>query len=175
MLEYLEDKHNYNATCATKHNIKNHPNPAKTIHDPSKPVTFEITFSGHENIRSMHHTTIEITREPHLTPRGDCIVGVGAAVGCKDLPPALKQRIRRPGSHITLIIKVGKSEFVIRGRGHPELPLTHSNDIVIRRSDYICPRTLAVNCDKAADLLPREMVRLLCQPGTVGTFVIVAQ
>jgi len=37
-------------------------------------VRYEIEFFGHENIRSNHKKTIEITKESHLTPRGDCIV-----------------------------------------------------------------------------------------------------
>ncbi|MFB5616423.1 MAG: DUF371 domain-containing protein, partial [Nitrosopumilus sp.] len=58
------------------------------------------------------------------------------------------------------------------GKGHPDLILTHTEDIVIRKSDFICPRTLAVKCDKASDLLPRSMVSLLQDPKTVGIFTI---
>jgi hypothetical protein len=46
-------------------------------------VRFEIQFSGHENIRSNHQKTIEITKESHLTPSGDCIIGVNASSSCK--------------------------------------------------------------------------------------------
>ena len=44
---------------------------------------FEIPFFGHPNIRSLHGRTIEITREPHLTLQGDCIVGVGGRIGMR--------------------------------------------------------------------------------------------
>ena len=54
-------------------------------------MKFEIEFSGHENIRSNHQKTIEITKESHLTPRGDCIVGVNAKYSCADLPEELKK------------------------------------------------------------------------------------
>ncbi|GIS74079.1 MAG: hypothetical protein CM1200mP11_2940 [Nitrosopumilaceae archaeon] len=36
--------------------------------------------------------------------------------------------------------------------------MTHQEDIVLRKSDFTCPRTLSVKCDKASDLVPREMV-----------------
>ena len=75
-------------------------------------------------------------------------------------------------SKVTFIIKVNDHEFVINGTGHPELTLTHSEDIVLRKSDFICPRTLAIQCDKASDSLPREIVTLLQDPKTKGTFVI---
>jgi hypothetical protein len=46
------------------------------------------------------------------------------------------------------------------------------DDIVIRKSEFVCPRTLAVKCNKASDLIPREMVLLLQDPKTKGTFTI---
>lgn len=138
-------------------------------------MKFEIEFSGHENIRSNHQKTIEITKESHLTPRGDCIVGVNAKSSCADLPEELKNKLKNPDSKVIFSIKTGNEEFVIEGRGHPDLILTHNEDIVIRKSDFICPRTLAVKCDKASDLLPRSMVLLLQDPKTIGIFTIVVE
>ena len=137
-------------------------------------MRFEIEFFGHENIRSKHKKTIEITKESHLTPRGDCIIGVSANSSCADLPEQLKQKLRDPTSQITFLIKVQDKEFTVKGTGHPDLLLTHQEDIVIRKSQFICPRTLAINCDKASDLLPRDMVKLLQNPKAKGTFVIVS-
>jgi hypothetical protein len=136
-------------------------------------MKFEIEFFGHENIRSNHQKTIEITKESNLTTQGDCIVGVNATSSCADLPQELKDKLRISDSKVTFSINVGEHEFVLKGKGHPNLILTHSEDIVIRKSDFICPRTLAVNCDKASDLLPREMVTLLQDPKTKGIFTII--
>ncbi len=135
-------------------------------------MRFEIQFSGNEHIRSSHQKTIEITKDSHLTSQGNCIVGINATSSCADLPQELKEKLKVPGAKITFSIRVGKHEFTIEGKGNPDLILTHSEDIVIRKSDFICPRTLAVKCDKASDLLPREMVSLLQDPKTKGTFTI---
>ncbi|MDH3312816.1 MAG: DUF371 domain-containing protein [Nitrosopumilus sp.] len=135
-------------------------------------MKFEIQFSGHENIRSNHQKTIEITKESHLTPQGDCIVGVNATSSCSDLPLELKEKLKNPDSKIKFSIRVGDNEFFLEGKGHPELILSHTEDIVIRKSDFICPRTLAIKCDKASDLLPRDMVTLLKDPKTKGIFTI---
>ncbi|WP_428324240.1 DUF371 domain-containing protein [Nitrosopumilus sp.] len=135
-------------------------------------MRFEIEFSGHENIRSNHQKTIEITKESTLTPQGDCIVGINANYACADLPQDLKEKLKNSDSKITFSIDVGKHNFTVEGKGHPDLILTHDEDIVIRKSDFVCPRTLAVKCDKASDLLPREMVSLLQDPKTKGTFTI---
>lgn len=136
-------------------------------------MEFEIQFSGHENIRSNHQKTIEITKESHLTPSGDCVIGVNASASCADLPPSLKKKLQNPNSKVTFSIKVGKHEFNVEGRGHENLILTHLEDIVIRKSDFVCPRTLAVKCDKSSDLIPREMILLLQNPKTKGTFTII--
>ncbi len=138
-------------------------------------MKFEIEFSGHENIRSNHQKTIEITKESHLTLHGDCIVGVNAKYSCADLPEELKNKLKSRKSKVTFSIKVGNDNFVIEGKGHPDLILTHVEDIVIRKSDFICPRTLAVKCDKASDLLPRSMVTQLQNPKTIGIFTIVVE
>ena len=138
-------------------------------------MRFEIQFSGNENIRSNHQKTIEITKESHLTPQGDCIVGIDATSGCADLPQELKEKLKAPNAKVSFLIQVGRHEFVFEGRGHPELILSHLDDIVIRKSDFICPRTLAIKCDLASDSLPREMVSLLQDPKTRGTFTIIVE
>jgi len=135
-------------------------------------MRFEIQFSGHENIRSNHQKTIEITKESHLTPSGDCIIGVNASASCADLPDSIKKKLQNPNSKVNFSIKVGSHEFIVEGRGHEDLILTHHEDIVIRKSNFVCPRTLAVKCDKASDLMPREMISLLQNPNTRGTFTI---
>ena len=136
-------------------------------------MRFDIEFSGHRNIRSNHQKTIEITKESHLTVRGDCIVGVNASLSCSDLPFEIKEKLCNFDTKITIIIAVEDHEFVIRGSGHPDLTLSHTNDIVLRKSEFICPRTLAIKCDKASDLLPRKMVTLLQNPDSRGTFSII--
>lgn len=135
-------------------------------------MKFEIKFTGHENIRSNHKKTIEITKESHLTPRGDCIIGVNASYGCADLPIELKEKLKDSNSKISFFIKVLDHEFRVIGRGDKNLILSHTDDIVIRKSDFVCPRTLAIKCDKASDLIPRDMVHALQNPNTTGMLVI---
>jgi hypothetical protein len=138
-------------------------------------VRLEIQFFGHENIRSTHKKTIEITKDSNLTLRGDCIIGVNSSLGCFDLPESLKKKIQDPKTRVQFSIKVEDYEFIVEGRGHPDLTLTDKEDIVIRKSAFISPRTLAVKCDKASDLLPREMVTLLQNPKTKGIFTIIVE
>lgn len=130
-----------------------------------------LLFHGHPNIRSMHRTTIEITTKPHLSVKGDCIVGVSADSGCASLPDTIKEGLRNPDSDVLISIMVGDTRFDITGRGDARLTLTHPHDIVIRKSTFVCPRTLAVGCDMASVDMPRSMVRDL-QKGMEGTMSI---
>lgn len=135
-------------------------------------MKFQIKFDGHKNIRSLHPRTIEITKDSHLTPRGDCIVGVNASNGCKDIPSVLKKKLKDPNSKVNFSIEVNGHLFKFSGRGHKNLLLSHSSDIVLRKSNFVCPRTLAVSCDKASDSIPRKLVHLLQDPKTKGTLTI---
>ncbi|MDE1861529.1 MAG: DUF371 domain-containing protein [Thaumarchaeota archaeon] len=135
-------------------------------------MRFEIPFYGHENIRSLHTKTIEITTEPNLTVNGDCIIGVRAASGCNDLPEKMKDLLRSSKSTITCAIVVNDYSFKIKGRGNDSFTLTNPHDIVIRKSSFVCPRTLAINCDAASDMIPRQMVKTLQDADARAVFSI---
>ncbi len=128
---------------------------------------YSISFCGHHNVRATHGTTTEITTEKSLTPRGDCIVGVGASSGCAGLPADIKRALRDRNVVVRVDIVVGSRTFTINGRGDPHLTLEHPDDIVIRKSGFVCPRTLAVHCDAAANDMPRDMTECL-QKGQGG-------
>ena len=135
-------------------------------------MQFIIEFTGHENITSLHTKTIEITKESRLTRNGDCIVGVNASCGCKEIPQDMKKKLQDPKTSVKFSINVDNYRFQVRGSGHKDLILTHPDDIVLRKSTFVCPRTLAVKCDKASDSIPAEMIRLLQNPKTKGTLGI---
>ena len=123
-------------------------------------------------VRSMHPTTIELTTEEYLTENGDCIIGVGASKGCADLDGKVKELLRKEGTMVTIRLVVGKESFELRARGDPRLELSHPHDMVIRRSDFVSDRTLALGADAAARSIPRRMVSLLKDPRTTGRMEI---
>jgi len=129
-----------------------------------EPVTTVIFARGHENVQATHKTTFEITKEPILTKRGDCIIAVEATKGAANLPLKFKEKARKKGAQITITIEAGELKEVIRARGSPRLFFTHPTDLVVRKSDYVCSRTLAVRADKAADDLPRKLIEKMRDP-----------
>jgi len=114
---------------------------------------------GHENIRSTHKTTLEVTRENALTKRGDCIIAVGLTKGAADLSPAFKEAMKRDGARLTVVIEAGGMREVVRAWGSSRLSFLHPTDLVIRKSDYVCSRTLGIRADRAACDLSRSFVR----------------
>jgi uncharacterized protein len=136
---------------------------------------FDIPFYGHKNIRSLHRRTIEITTESHVSLNGDCIIGVNASCGCNDIPNRLKVLLQDPKSDVICTITVKNYSFKVKGKGNTKLTLTNPHDIVIRKSSFVCPRTLATNCDVASDSIPRHMVNLLQNSDVIGIFRIDVQ
>lgn len=130
-----------------------------------------VEFFGHPLIKATHRTTFEITKEEKLSPRGDCIIGVGANKSCIDLNDQLRRFLTNDSS-VKITLYVGKYVFEVNAMGHPSLILTDQKDIVVRKSDYICPRTLAVRSDKAAIDIPRHMVLMLKGGDTEGKMMI---
>jgi len=131
-----------------------------------------IEFFGHPSIRATHMTTFEITKEEKISLRGDCIIGVKANKSCIDINNEVKRQISQIDVPIKIAIYIDKYTFEVNAFGHPSLMLTDKRDIVIRKSDYMCPRTLAIKSDRAAIDLPRYMVSILNNMNTKGKMVI---
>jgi len=123
-----------------------------------KPIIIVIFAHGHENIQATHETTLEITKEPTLTKHGDCIIAVEATKGAADLPLEFKEATRKKDAQITITIEAGELKEIVRAKGSPRLLFTHPTDLVVRKTDYVCGRTLAIRADKAASDLSRKLV-----------------
>lgn len=123
-------------------------------------------------MRATHRSTLEFTKENHLTPRGDCIICIGADKSINDLSEGFKKALRN-GRGLLIRIKVGNLTDEIIAEGTPDLILNHPYSIVIRKSDYIDPRTLAIRSNKAARDLDRRLIELLKNPETTAVVELV--
>jgi len=138
-------------------------------------VVEKIRAYGHENVRSTHETTFEITKEKSLTERGDCIIAVRATKGAKDLDPKFREAAKRKAAQITITVEAGGGKEVVKARGTPRLLLTHPTDLVVRKSDYVCGRTVAIEADKAASDFSRDLVEKLKNPSQKVTITLTAE
>lgn len=130
-------------------------------------LTELIIAHGHKNVKATHKSTFEITKDEELSDRGDCIIAVSADKGLFDLKPEFKELLRIENARLTIVIDAGGVAEIVKAFGSPRLSLSHPTDIVVRKSDYICHRTLAVKADKAACDLSRVLVERLKNPKQV--------
>lgn len=125
----------------------------------------EVIFArGHENILATHETALEITKEPNLSKKGNCVIAVSADKALNDLSLKFKDNLRREDSKVTILIEAGQIAETVNASGDPSLILTHPSDLVVRKSSYICNRTLAVKADRASCDLSRILVEKLRNP-----------
>ena len=125
----------------------------------------EVIFArGHENVLATHKTTFEITKEALLSEKGDCIIAVSADKALADLSFKFKDWLKRENAKISILIEADNIKETVSAFGSPKLILSHPTDIVVRKSSYVCDRTLAVKADKAACDLSRKLVEKLRNP-----------
>lgn len=127
-------------------------------------VTVVFSARGHENIEATHKTTFEVTKETTLMKQGDCIIAVESTKAAADLPFEFKEAARKEGAQITVTIEAGELREIVKAKGSPQLQFMHPTDLVVRKSGYVCGRTLAIRADKAASDFSRELVEKLKDP-----------
>ncbi|WP_457751842.1 DUF371 domain-containing protein [Thermococcus sp.] len=127
---------------------------------------------GHKNVRATHRSTLEFTKENYLTPRGDCILCIEADRGLNDLSGDFKAALRA-GKRVLIRIKVGDLVDEVLAEGSPGLVLEHPHSMVVRKSEYIDARTLAIRANKAARDINRRIVELLKSPETLAEIELI--
>jgi len=125
-------------------------------------MRIEIQAKGHRNITSRHRTTLEITKDDELGPKGDCIVAVSADKGFIDLTEDQRNELRN--SRILVTFQCNGLSWSVEGVGSKGLEMGNPTEMVIRKSRYECPRTLMIRSDKASIDMPRDMVSCLKEP-----------
>ena len=127
-------------------------------------VTEFVLAQGNTNIQATHKSTIEITKDCELSRRGDCVIAVSADKALADLSSQFKENLQQENSELTMLIETGEVAEVVSAHGNPRLILSHPTDMVVRKSNYVCSRTLTIEADKAACDLSRELVQMLKNP-----------
>jgi len=101
-----------------------------------------------------------ITKEPEIGSEADCVIGVGANSSTAELPSALKNLLRQ-GCDVRIVLSADGVKETVHAKGHPNLLLNHPTDIVVRKSSFVCGRTLAISADKGAADISRKLIKKL--------------
>jgi len=123
-----------------------------------------VKAKGHANVQSTHKTTLEFTKEGTLGKNGDCIIAVAADKACTDFCEEFKDALKK-GAGLKIEIEAGGEKDTLYAKGSKGLLLDDDKETVIRKSDFISGRTLAVNADKASADLKKSLVEKLKKPG----------
>lgn len=120
-----------------------------------------IHCKGHPLVTANHPSTLEITCDRDLSLRGDCIIGVSADYGARDLPGEIRSLLCNDDARIHTTLSCDGMTVEVQARGSSALTLDHPTDMVWRKSGYVCGRTVAIHADIAARSIPREFVKSL--------------
>jgi len=138
-------------------------------------VTEDFHAYGHPNVTAKHVMTFEITKDSKLTKRGDCVIAVRATKGLADLSTELRNLCKKDESRIIVELKAAGIAEHIEGRGSSGLTLSHSSEIVGRKSTYPSDRTLMIRADKAARDINSDLVHALKSPDTKLQIRVIAE
>lgn len=126
----------------------------------------KISAYGHENILCTHNTTIELTKDDFVSKKGNCILGIKASKSCNDLNSELKNQIINAKTKIKVSIRAGSLTDCFYGVGNKNLTLLNKKDIVFRKSEFICDRTILIKCTKSSSDLNRKLINKLKSTST---------
>lgn len=127
---------------------------------------------GHVNVKATHKTTLEITKDDYLTPRGDCIIGIRTNKSASELSDQIKTMIKN-GSYVYVVLKVNDLYDIVHGYGDSKLLLENQNKIIIRKSNFISDATIMIKADKSAKDINRELISKLKNNNTELLFYII--
>ena len=129
----------------------------------------ELLARGYSNIEAKHEKTMAITCHEKVSRSGDCFIGVEASKSLADFSANFKKLASNKRANIRMEIRIEglDEEIIVDGKGHSSLSYSHSEDIVVRKSGFVCPKTVMVYADKAAGDLPKSFVKLLQKPETL--------
>ena len=81
---------------------------------------------GHPNVKATHPSTLEITKDDFLTPKGDCIIAIESDLACNDLPEDVKSLLRSDDSIVRIKLSCNNVYDEILARGSSKLSLKSS-------------------------------------------------
>ena len=109
----------------------------------------KFSCTGHANILCTHRNTLEFTKADYVTKRGDCIVGINSDFDT--------EKLKKLKGKLKITIKTKNTSDVVFADKNEEF--SHETEMVIRKTTFKDKRTFAINADKSAMQLKRELVK----------------
>ena len=126
--------------------------------------SFVFYCKGHSNILATHKSTLEFTKDETLSLKGNCIIGVSSTHSLSEFPAELRKKIKDSSTIILVKLQTGNYTDYIKGSGNSDLDLSDESAIIIRKSDFICSRTLMIKSNKAAKDIDERIIKAMRNP-----------
>jgi hypothetical protein len=95
-----------------------------------------------------------VTREAHLTKKGNCIIGISADKSCNSLSAEFKRVLTHDDAVLITSLSCDGKTIEVKSRGSSQFTFDHPTDMVWRRSSFVCGRTIGIMSDHVAATLP---------------------
>ena len=142
--------------------------------DEPEPKTEVLTARGHENVSGAHASTFEVTSDDFLTPAGDCILAIEADRVPSEFDDLFVTACQRRTATIVVTLEASGYTERVEASGHPDLTFDSDRSLVVRTSEYVDDRTVAIDADKAAGDLDRNFVSALSEGSELTVTLSVA-
>ena len=120
-----------------------------------------LTAQGHQNVSGEHASTFEVTSDEFLTPAGDCILAIEADRVPNEFDDQFVNACQRREATIQVTLEAQGHTERVEASGHPDLTFASDRSLVVRTSEYVDDRTVAIGAAKAAGDLDRALVSSL--------------
>ena len=114
-------------------------------------ISFRV--KGHPKITAEHRSTLEFTKDDHITGNGDCILGISSDHDIGNLNK-LKGRL-------IFVMSVAGIEDSFEATIPKNHKITDEKELVIRTSSFVSGRTYAIGSSKASLDIDRNLIEAL--------------
>jgi len=111
------------------------------------------TVKGHPKITAEHRSTLEFTKDDHISGNGDCILGISSDHDVGDL--------NKLNGRLIFVMGIDGIEDSFEATIPKNHKLTDEKELVMRTSSFVSGRTYAIGSSKASIDIDRNLIEAL--------------
>ncbi|MCC7572241.1 MAG: DUF371 domain-containing protein [Candidatus Methanofastidiosum sp.] len=111
------------------------------------------TVKGHPKISAEHRSTLEFTKQGHISGNGDCILGISSDHDIGDL--------NKLNGRLVFVMNIDEIEDSFEATIPKNHEISDKKELVIRTSSFVSSRTYAIGSTKASIDIDRELIQAL--------------
>lgn len=117
------------------------------------------TVKGHPKISAEHKSTLEFTKEDHISGNGDCILGISSNHDIETL--------NKLNGRLIFTLNIGDLKDSFEATIPRNHRISDKRELVIRTSSFVSTRTYAIASTKASLDINRDIIEALKKGSTM--------